>query len=418
MTRTIFGRLFLIIGLAFVLNACGDDDASGVTAVAQKEETSSSAEQPAEPNAKQPPLKTEEMGRVETLPADYPEHWFLVFDLAFFHMLEGRTIVVDALGKSIPEQFKGSFNVSFGGSIARSDLRNELYAAETFYTRGNRGTRTDVVTIYDTATLEPVDEIVWPKPKRYNGMPQRYALTLIDNDRLLLAFNLDPATSVTVFDVEARKVLNEVATPGCSLIYPTGERGFTSICSNGGLMSTQLKADGTIAEQTRVKPFFSSDTSPIFERAAVIDGMAYFPSFDGRLHPINLKGNVARVGEAWHLVPEAERGENWRPGGIGMIDKDSNGRFYILMHPDGGDGTHNAGGTEVWVFDPAAKKRVSRIELANWGLSIAVGGGEEPLMMVTNETMALDVYRVASGEHLRTIDGIGQETPLMLHGIK
>jgi methylamine dehydrogenase heavy chain len=360
----------------------------------------------------------EETGKIETLPAEYPDSWFLAFDLAFMHMLDGKTILLDARGESIAEQVKGTFNVSFGGNIARSTSRHELYAAETFYSRGVRGERTDVVTIYDTATLAPLDEMVWPEPKRFNGIPQRYALTPIDHDRLLLAYNFDPANSVMVFDLETREVLNEVGIPGCALMYPTGARGFSSLCSDGSLVSTQLTSEGEVEKQTRLDPFFDPDTTPMFERPAIIDGIAYFPTFKGRVRPIDLRGDVAKVGETWNLVPEAERDQDWRPGGIGIIDYDDQGRFYVIMHPDGHDGTHNEGGSEVWIFDPDQKARVGRIKLANHGLALAVGGGEQPLMMVTNGSMGLDVYDVASGEHLRTIDGVGQETPLLLYGMK
>ena len=34
-----------------------------------------------------PPLPIEKMGTVESLPERYPEHWFLIHDATFFHML-------------------------------------------------------------------------------------------------------------------------------------------------------------------------------------------------------------------------------------------------------------------------------------------------------------------------------------------
>ena len=32
----------------------------------------------------------------------------------------------------------------------------------------------------------------------------------------------------------------------------------------------------------------------------------------------------------------------------------------MLMHPDGEDGTHDNGGSEIWVFDMLERKRLSR----------------------------------------------------------
>jgi hypothetical protein len=41
---------------------------------------------------------------------------------------------------------------------------------------------------------------------------------------------------------------------------------------------------------------------------------------------------------------------------------------------------------------------------------------DDPLLLVTNVNLEVDIYRVSSGEYLRTLDGIGAETVLMLHG--
>ena len=132
---------------------------------------------------------------------------------------------------------------------------------------------------------------------------------------------------------------------------------------------------------------------------------------------MNISGTVARVGEAWNLVPEAERAAKWAPGGIALIDKDDLGRFYLLMHPDSKDGSYQGGGPEVWVYDPAKKQRVLRIPMQAWGLSLAVSRGKNPLLMVTNPTdMSLEIYNGLTGEFLKTITGFGQETPLIMHG--
>ena len=61
------------------------------------------------------------------------------------------------------------------------------------------------------------------------------------------------------------------------------------------------------------------------------------------------------------------------PAGIGLIDKDDQGRFYIIMHPDAKDGSYQGGGPEVWVYDAAAKSGCNGIKLQSWEL---VAGGE------------------------------------------
>ena len=251
---------------------------------------------PAGQRADLPALKPEIPGSVNVLPARYPGHWVLVHDATFFHMLEGRMILIDPRATTLAAQYKGMFNISFMGNFAQASTRPEMYATEIFYSRGNRGQRTDVLTIIDKATLKPVGEVVLPGDKSFRGMPERYALTLIDNEKFLLVFNLNPATSVTVIDIARRVIVSEVDIPGCSLVFPTGRRGFSSICANGGVLSTQLDADGKLASQQRLDPFFSVADAPIFERPAIIGGIAYFPDFLGDIHPLDLNGAVAAPG--------------------------------------------------------------------------------------------------------------------------
>ncbi|MEX2489442.1 MAG: amine dehydrogenase large subunit [Pseudomonadales bacterium] len=364
-----------------------------------------------------PPLPIEPVGVVETLPRDYPESWFLVHDAAFFHMLDGRVYVVDSTGETISEQFKGMFNVSMIGNIRQSSKRSEIYATETFYTRGTRGEREDVLTIWDQESLSPAGEVLLPGGKRFMGLPERYATLLIDDDRWLAVANLSPATSVTLIDLDRREIINEIATPGCSLVYPTGRRGFSSLCADGRFLSTELDEDGNVVAQVRTPSFFSSDDTPIFERPAVIGDTAWFPSFAGLVYPVDVSDTVASVGEPWHLVPENERAENWAPSGLGIIDRDDLGRFYVIMHPDAQDGSHNGGGPEVWVYDPEQQQRVLRVALEEWGVSLAVSRGPAPKLLITNPVdMSLELYDGLSGKFLKTITGLGQETPLMLHG--
>lgn len=371
----------------------------------------------AEQDNRPPPLPIEPTDVVETLPRDYPASWFLVHDVSFFHMSDGKAYVIDSAAESSSSAIKGMFNVAYIGNLAQSRRRGELYATEAFHPRGTRGQRIDVLTIWDKKTLSPIDEVVLLPGKRLFAMPERYAVVPLDNDHFLAIANFSPATSVTLVDLDTREIVAEIATPGCSLVYPTGKLGFSSLCADGRFMSTQLNKDGSVLKQTRTESFFSSDDTPIYERPAIIGDTAYFPSIAGLVYPVDLSGDVARVGEPWNLVPEAERAKKWAPGGIGLIDRDDQGRFYIIMHADAKDGSYQGGGSEVWVFDPVKKQRVMRITLREWGLSLALSRGKNPVLMVVNPTaMSLEMYDTQSGEFLRSIDDFGQETPLMMIG--
>lgn len=361
-------------------------------------------------------LPVDTVGRVLTLPKTYPRHWIWVQDITFDHMGEGRVLLLNARGELPKQQVKGMFNAANIAAFTQSATRPEVYVAETYYERLNRGARADVITVYDTKSLSPVAEVPLP-PKRASVMPGRYALRLTADESLLLLYFFTPATSIGVVDVATRKFLGEVALPGCALAYPTGKRGFSSLCGNGSMISFQLDAAGKVVSSKTLEPFFDVDREALMEKPVIIGGVGYFPTFLGNVQEIDLRGDHAVPGRKWSMVPEADRAQNWRPGGALPGAADGAGRLYHLMHPDGKEGTHKDGGSEVWVYDVAKQARVQRIALKTWGVSIEVTGGDEPLLVVTNAEMALDVYDARSGKYARTL-APALETPVLLHAVR
>ena len=364
-----------------------------------------------------PPLAVEHTGVIETLPERYPADWFLVHDAAFFHMSDGKVVVIDTTKDSVGEQVQGMFPVSLMGTFIEAQSRGEILAIETFHTRGTRGDRIDVLTICDTVNLSAVGEVILPAGKRFMGMPERVALQLLKDDRWLAVFNLSPSTSVTLVDLDTRAVMGEIPIPGCSFIYANGDMGLSALCADGRMLTVVLNDDGSEKSRVMSEVFFDSDESPIFERPAVVDNIAYFPAFDGRVQPVAMTGSAALPMASWPLYSKGE--EAWAPSGIGIDGEDDLGRIYFLMNAEanGVDGMHNAGGSEVWVFDPEARRRVLRIPLEAWGLSLAVSRGEEPKVLVTNPTdMSVELYDGLTGSFIKNITGFGQETPLLLRG--
>lgn len=362
-------------------------------------------------------LPNDELGKVQTLPVPYPDDWVIVHDIAFDHMSMGRFMVLDTNGGDIKDYFKGTFDGGFIAAFARARHKPEMYVLEHYYDRGTRGNRTDVLTIYDNATLTPIDEIILsdPKLKRAEILVSKFVISLLDNERFLLFYSFTPATFITVVDLEKRAVVNGVALPTCAGIYPTGPRGFSSLCGNGSMVSYQLDENGQVIEQGKIEPFFDVDEDALFDRPAIIGGTGYFPSFSGKMQEIDLTGATAGLGEQWSLVSEDDRQQNWRPGGAWLAATDSTGRLYVLMHDNGGEGTHDNPGTEIWVFDTAAKERVQRIPLALPAIAFDITQGEQPRIVTTNIEMKLEVYDARSGEHLNTIADFYHNWPLLVY---
>lgn len=359
-------------------------------------------------------LPVETIPNVETLPASYPDTWVYAHDTNFFSLSDAKVVLVDVAAEN--RHYKGSIPSSHFPSFLAATTRPEVYVTESIYSRRMRGERTDLVTIYDKVNLAPIGEVVLPGARRGMIVTHKNTLQFLDNEKLLLVYNFTPSTSVSVVDIEKRAFLAEASIGGCVMIYPSRQRSFGSLCNDNTMLVTHLDEKGMISKQERTPAFFNADTDPIFAKPAVIDGVYYFPSFKGMVHPVDMNAADPGMLDAWSLLQEQDRQENWRPGGWQIATAHEAGRrLFVLMHPDGKNGTHKGGGSEVWVFDVDAKQRVDRINLKEWGVSIEVTQGDQPYLAVTNGTMELDVYSADTGEWLRFIGGRAFETPFILH---
>ena len=354
----------------------------------------------------------EPLGQVATLPQAWPAHWVLVHDIAFSHIMDGKTVLVDLDAETPAAQFKGMFNSAFAAFLVQSRTRPEIYLAETYYSRGTRGERSDVLTIYDKRSLSPTGEVLL-QTNRAILLPQKFNMQMSGDDSLVLLYNFNPAMSVSVVDPVARRYLADIPIPGCAAVYPSGERGFSSLCGNGTLYTVRLDADGQPAETSRSERFFDPERDPLIEKAAWHAGRAWFPSYLGRWQPVDFRGRTPRIEASWSMLEDDTAG--WRPGGLAPAAADANGRLYVLAHPAGREGSHRDPGVEVWVFDPAARRRLARYPLRRPALTLALTRDAE-LLVVVNVEMALDVYRTTDGQLLKTIAGLGMETPLLVFG--
>ncbi len=299
----------------------------------------------------------ETVGQVMTLPARPGPHWFWLSDI-----LLHRTALFDAdTGGLLGQISSGTAGVGFVIAPLFAPDHREIYLAETYYARGVRGTRTDVVTVYDAATLRPLGDEIQIPAERAEYFPGVAANALSDDGRFMAVFNLTPRTSVSIVDVKARRFTAHVDTPGCSLVYAAGARRFLMLCANGAALSVLLDDEGGTARLERSEPFFDPQKDPVTEKAVRRGSEWLFVSFEGMMHPVDVSGEKPRFGETWSLVDDADRRASWRiGGGQHLAVHAASGRLYALMH-QGGPDTHKAPGSEVWVFDLATHRRVQRI---------------------------------------------------------
>jgi len=330
-------------------------------------------------------------------------HWVWIDDEAFYAETDGRAYLVDAdsgemLGMlSTGLQFQ---NLQFPRAY------DHIYSAETYYSRGTRGERTDVISIYDPHTLAPEGEIVIPA-KRQNGVPIPSFTGMTDDDRFMMVYNFTPKQSVTVVDVVARTVAAEIATPGCALVYPGGVRRFAMLCGDGALLTIDLADDGSEQSRSRSTPFFDLRSDPVAEQAVRLGSSWLFVSFAGMIHSVDLADAQPRFGTPWSIVTDSERRAGWRiSGAVHLTVHEASHGLYILMHR-GGPETRKAPGTEVWVFAAAGGPRLRRIRLVEPGNAFEVTPDAAPLLITTKGENTAAVYDAVSGRHLRTIRELG-----------
>lgn len=357
------------------------------------------------------PLPEEPVPTVAELPVRYPESWVFVHDLHFNSLPDGRAAIVDVAAES--NHLRGQIPIAQFGNILPSTTRGEIYVGETFYSRLTRGERTDVITIWDTKTLAPKGEIVLPGGKRGLFVTLRNSLQLTNDEKWALVFNFTPGSSVTVVDLDGRKILSDIDLPGCSLAYPTGPRGFTSLCADGTMTSVALGADGKAGPAVTSQAFNDIDNDPLFMTPAMVGRTGWFVSFKGNLRAIDFSGAAARDLGGFAIPPQAGGEPQWRPGGWQVISADRAGLLYVLMNPKGGEGTHKDGGTEAWVIDPKAKTLVRRIALKNHSVSIEATQQQKPLLVASRPDGSLDVYDAASGAFVRTIVSVAHDPMTM-----
>lgn len=359
------------------------------------------------------PLAEEPTPAVLSLPGTYPDSWMFVHDLHFNSLLDGRAAIVDIAGKD--RHLKGQIQVAQFGNILATTKASEIYVAETVYARLSRGARTDVITVWDKASLAPTGEIILPGGKRGQFVTQKNAFQFTNNEKWGLVFNFTPGASVTVVDLAGRKVLGDIDIPGCSLIYPTGPRGFMSLCADGTMTSIALDAAGKISATVTSKAFNDLDKDPLFMTPAMAGRTAWFVSFHGMIRGIDLSGAAARDLGAFSMGKAEGGAPEWRPGGWQVISA-AGGRLYVLMSPNGKEGSHKDGGSEVWVIDPAKKARVARIPLKNMAISIETTQQAAPLLVAARTDGSLDVYDAATGKFRQTITAVAHD-PMSLTAV-
>ncbi|HWW81897.1 MAG TPA: amine dehydrogenase large subunit [Steroidobacteraceae bacterium] len=357
-----------------------------------------------------PPLPAEHL-TLTTLPPNNP-HRIYVLDEAFLNEIDARIDLFDGDTYRRLGQIDAGFNPGFTLS---PDGKTSVVST-TYYARGARGARTDVVEFTDNTNLSVTHEIVLP-PKRAMTLPTYLNIGYSSDSHFLYVSYVTPAASFGVLDPAKGTVLDEIDTAGCVLVIPAGPNRVSSLCESGRIQTVTLDAQGHEASRTMSDPFFDADTDPVFVQGVPITGGYAFLSFLGQVHEVDFSGAQPVFQKPWSLLSAADKAQNWRPGGaqVGAIHRKL-GKLFVSMHR-GGEGTHKSGGTEIWVFDTKTHQRVARWPMAPQKLAsvlaVQVSQDDAPLLFAATENADIAVFDALTGE-LRHVEKKFGQTPWLI----
>ncbi len=332
-----------------------------------------------------PPLAVEESDTV-TLPAPLP-HWVIVegsWELPGARIFDGDS------GKMI-----GQAELSTLASFAADPKGRFYYVAESIWTKGNRGTRQDMLTVRDSRTLEVVREI--PLPGRLIAGTRKHLLGIGADGRHAFVYNMDPASSVIVVDLDKNRVAAVVEVPGCSLSAAVGAGRAMSLCSDGSLAISTLAGAKSGKVETSA-PFFAAENDPVFDNSPIHtkSGTAMLLSYSGLVFEARLASKID-VSAGWSIqeaagLPRATTAPlipNWLPGGYQPAAyHKATGRLYILMHL-GEFWSAKQAGTELWVLDSATRKLIARKKLEQPAVAVLATQDDKPLLFIEDEKSLL-----------------------------
>jgi len=323
-------------------------------------------------------------------------------------MVDGTAIFDTKTGK-----MKGMVNSSHLADFAFDPAGKYYYVSETIWSKGNRGTRQDMVTVYDTVDLKLQTEIVMPDRILVGERKQNFIVS--DDGKWGFVYNLSPASSVNVIDFAKRKFVKTIELPGCAALIPNSAVGFSALCSDGSMATvTVAAAKPTIAHSA---PFFSATEDPIFENFAYDKAKqeTVMMSYTGLIYTAKM-GATPTISAPWSIQTAAgyaNAGQTkpldvaWYPGGRQpMAVHRLSGKLYVLMHM-GEYWSHKAPGTEIWVVDLASKKVAKRIVLHEPAGHIEVTQGKEPKIFLNDEHGNGVVLDAETGKEDHKIEGAG-----------
>ena len=347
-------------------------------------------------------LPTEELSVV---PAVTAKNRAYVSDIAINHIGDGKLHVIDTDNGN----YLGVIGSGFAGQVTYSPDGSDIILATGYLSRGQRGERTDIIEVWDANTLGFKYEIEIV-PKRVMALNYRSTIRTSADGRWVFVQNATPASSVTVVDLQARRMVSEIPTPGCWGIYPPAGSSdrFATLCGDGTIATVVLDGEGNAASRSISAKVFDADKDAWFIQGEQ-DGDVYrFVSFMGNIAVVDVSGDTASLVETWAMVRSAaDRKAAWRPGGYQPLAvHPGSGRLYVAMHPQGAEGSHKNPAKEIWAFDLKTKKRVARLP-GHAAIALTASSNGKRVLAIDIEKLSLVAIDIGGKSKARVLTQVG-----------
>ncbi|MCJ1902003.1 methylamine dehydrogenase (amicyanin) large subunit [Paracoccus versutus] len=280
--------------------------------------------------------------------------------------------------------------------------------ASTVFERIARGKRTDYVEVFDPVTFLPIADIELPDAPRFLVGTYQWMNALTPDNKNLLFYQFSPAPAVGVVDLEGKTFDRMLDVPDCYHIFPASPTVFYMNCRDGSLARVDF-ADGE-TKVTNTEVFHTEDELLINHPAfSLRSGRLVWPTYTGKIFQADLTAEGATFRAPIEALTEAERADEWRPGGWeqAAYHRPSD-RIYLLVDPRD-EWKHKAASRFVVVLNAETGERINKIELGHEIDSINVSQDAEPLLYALSAgTQTLHIYDAATGEELRSVDQLGR----------
>lgn len=348
-------------------------------------------------------VKLQDKIGINTAPAADPRRVY-IYDPAAFDVVTKIFSIDGTTGRVL-----GEIDTGLLTNMVLSDTGDEIFLAETWYSRFSSGTRDDFIRCQDPRTLTTTCDFDIPEG-RFLIMTMQQMSDITTDGRYFLYYQFSPAPGVGVADLKKKKFLTTIDIPDCYEVFPSGPKSFVMHCRGGTLLNVKFDDSGK-ATMKQTKRFRDVDEhiidTPAFSRTA---GKIFFVAYDGTVYPVDISSGEAVPGKSWEMFSSSEIKDGWGPGGWAPVAYHRESDRLFVLADQRGPWTHIHASGYVLVYDASSGKRVDTITLNHSALTINVSQDANPLLYaLDNHNSTLSIYDANNGRFRQAVHEVGND---------